>query len=561
MNQLTQLPSILELEERASALRAQLPAHLRASRDVSRPSAVSREALSYSIGDELGAQLMILEGLKVEALLLLEQAGIRRVSRAEELDLSSDLSNQVTEDLPLERSPGHSQRPAEVTSEGDLLEELENYVSPLELMERELAELAAQQAEAESVSLDPLEEVLSSKTMERAAISPEPVTPVKVSTLTLASGALGDSELPERRLPPTRKVDEVAPEIRSTLETEARPLETPSGRSEEPALSPEQLVEVARQMKASAEPSEPAPARPAPPPSARPVARSETQWKRTRAELKALLLPLTRSPDAELAIYGAGPRLEPVDHTEPWLRRDEVSWRELDWRVIEEQLGPYASISMAPRSFSPRAQLDRRPVELRLEERGYLESEQTLPSTPPVAYATDDSLDVDDAFAEYDAPVSDEELRSDPELADMADAYSALESSLIAPDVQALTDEFSDRDGLFEDSLSPRVSAHLEAEYGYGDDHDETGSLDELLGVNPLEEEEEMVFDFGEDSPLVWTEGSPTPLFSEEPTPSPVFQRGARARSDEPAQAEASPSAERAQQRSGVFERLFNKGK
>jgi hypothetical protein len=196
-------------------------------------------------------------------------------------------------------------------------------------------------------------------------------------------------------------------------------------------------------------------------------------------------------------------------------------------------------------------------VELKLEERGYLAGEQTLPSAPPLEARVDDSIDLEDAFAEYDEPVSDAVLREDPELAEMADAYSALEMSLVAPDAQPFTDEFSDRDGLFEDSLSPRVSAHLEAEFA--DEHDETGSLDELLGAHPLDEEDEMVFDFGEDDPLVWTEGSPTPLFSDEPTPSPVFRRGRR--SPAPTSEEPGDAREKEAQRTGVLGRLFNKGK
>jgi len=505
---------------------------------------------------------MTLEGLKVEALLLLEQAGIKRSDKAtalEDLDLSSDLSNQITEDLPQERSPGHSQQPEEQSSEGDLLEELENYVSPLELMERELAELAAQEEQEVVTDPDPLEEALSLKTTERATLKPEAAPPVRPASL--ATAAELDREQFERRPePPTRKIEPITP-----------PLD--AGQSDEPELAPEALAKAARQLRANAEPSDPAlpqpPVSAEPPVSAQPpvsveplrapsaTRRMSGAWKRAKLDLKGVLLPMTRSPDAELAVYGSGPRQSPVDQRAPWLRVDEVSWQDLDWRVIEEQLGPYASISMAPRSFSPRAQLTRRPVELKLEERGYLAGEQTIPSAPPLEMEVDDSIDLEDAFAEYDEPVSDAELREDPELADMADAYSALEMSLMAPDVQRVTDEFSDRDGLFEDSLAPRVSAHLEAEYG--DDHDETGSLDELLAVNPLDEEEEMVFDFGEDSPLVWTEGSPTPMFSEEPTPSPVFQRGRRTQGTRAEEASPNPDEKEAQ-RPGVLGRLFNKG-
>lgn len=544
MNQRTQIPSISELESRVAELRAQLPAHLQRINPASRlrksfsPNTLSRSTL----GIEFKSQLMILEGLKVEALLLLEQAGLKpHVRDAKDMDLSSDLSNQITEDLPPERSPSLSQNPSSVSSEGDLLEELANYVSPLELMEQELAQVAAQETSSTANQRDPLEEALSTKTTERATVVPAAILPVRAVSLSTRDEL--QAEQAQRLMPPTLKVEQIKPEPI----VEIVDLELPS----------EKLQEVARQIRAQADPSDPVPATPRKS-TISPQARSSTMglWKRSKIELKALLLPLTRSPDAELAIYGGGPRIAPVDTTPPWLSVVEVDWQNLDWRVIQEQLGPYASISMAPRSFAPRSQLPKRPVELRLEERVYLEGEYTIPSAPPVSMATDDSLDLEDAFAEYDEPVSDEALRLDPELAEMADAYSALEMSLQSSSRQVV-DEFSDRDGLFEDSLAPHVSAHLEAEYG--DDLDETGSLDELLQVNPLDEDEEMEFDFGEDSPLVWTEASPTPLFSDEPTPSPMYQRGAR-RQQKVDQASAQPTEEpKIEQRTGVFGRLFNK--
>ena len=545
MNQLTQLPPLPELEARVHALRAQLPAHLQAR---PRPPRASGGVVkSGALMDEsLKAQLLTLEGLRVEALLLLEQAGLSR-SQAER-SLSSDLSEQVTEELLAVRAASASpaavtEEPLEHESSADFLEELESYVSPLEEMERELAELSAAQEEPVR---DPLEEALSARATDRASTPPEEA-PVREASLVLAQ-ELEEQVAQRAEQAPTRRVEPAPPAPEEPDEGAVEPLGAELG---------------AQRPRAEAEPSDPVPEVPVATETLNPAAEAPSRrspsgalWRRGRLELQGLLLPLTRSPDAALAVYGSGPKRVQVSDEPPWLRRDEVDWAGLDWRVIEEQLGPYGSISMAPRSFAPRAQLPRRPIELRLEERDeLLSAERTLPSAPPEAFYSDDSLDMDDAFAEYDEPVSDEVLRQDPALVEMTDAYSALEMSLEASPLAAEPDEFSDRDGMFEDSLAPRVSAHLEAELV--EDLDETGSLDELLAGNPLEGPEDFEFDFGEDDPLVWTEGSPTPLFSDEPTPSPVFRRGRRAAQGAPEAAEESGANEG--QRTGVFGRLFNK--
>ena len=282
-----------------------------------------------------------------------------------------------------------------------------------------------------------------------------------------------------------------------------------------------------------------------------------------------------------MPFVGAGPERLSVVGEKPWLLPKELEWAELDLNLIKEQVGDHTSLSLAPRSFTPLSQT-RRPVELRLQ--GDTSNMSTSSGAPQLREGgTLDSLDLDDAFAEYDQPVSEEELLLDPELADMTRAYSALEMSLeasLAPTMAS--DEFSadERGALFEgldegdfeamgverpaDLAAPRETPALASTHPTPT-FNQQSALDDLLSDSPLDEGNEMDFDFGEDSPMVWTEGSPTPLFNEEGTPSPVYEpraaRRARAQTESSAPAEGEASASQTEpqpaQRSGLFGRFF----
>ncbi len=253
-------------------------------------------------------------------------------------------------------------------------------------------------------------------------------------------------------------------------------------------------------------------------------------------------------------------------------------------------MGAHASLSAGPSAAAPQP---RRRLALRLEVQGAeaqgaeaqgaeaqgaeaqgAEGEaRWSPSDGP----SHDSLDMDAAFAEYDAPLSEEELLADPDLADIARSYATLERRLgeaIAPTMAS--DEFDPaaRDALLS-SVDPSavrdlgLDALVPSSLTSWSPSAPPGEPRLELPSSPFDSMDEVRFDFGEEDPLVWTEGSPTPLFGDEPSPSPILRnRSARDPLNTPRSVEtpvapepeggwhdSSPANEA--QRSGVFQRLF----
>jgi hypothetical protein len=387
---------------------------------------------------------------------------------------------------------------------------------------------------------------------------PEPVEAVPTEAVPTEAVPTEAVELsPEARdLPPTREVPSLPP---------AREVPTAQGETRRP--------DEARAPLSSLMPATP------------------SVWPQALTELKAILPPKTRSPDAQQPFVGSGaPRHEVVSELS-WELPQELDWSALDLPALQRELGAHHSLSLAPQSFTPQAPKARRPVELKLQA---VEGEHTLPSDPPYhAGVSHDSFDLDSAFAEYDQPVTDEQLMGDPELEDMSRAYSALEMSLeeaLAPTMASRDFSEEGREALFA-GLEPDALQELGLDEAGLDEVglDELGarereqpsegelpssssalpatpfnqqaSLNELLAISPLEEVAEMDFDFGEDSPMVWTEGSPTPLFSDEASPSPVFDRrpsGAERPSAQERVERAEPTPEGPR---SLFGRLFGKDK
>jgi hypothetical protein len=506
--------------------------------------------------------------LRVEALLLLEQAGLseralrRRVSGSpgdEEVGVNVE---QPQAEPQVEPEAEHVEPQVEPEAELDFLEELELARSPLEELEREL-NVAREVAAAQRAEQDLLEEALAQRALERASLKPESQNASQVNSAHVNTELLFEDDLEG----PIEEQLTLAPVALEAVALDQGELDE---ALDEPTheVAPESLSEALSSAPAEL--------------SVLPAAPSV--WPEQAEALSALLPPITRSPDAQVPFVGAGPERLSVVGEKPWLLPKELEWAELDLSLIKEQVGDHTSLSLAPRSFTPLSQT-RRPVELRLQ--GDTSNVSTSSGAPQLKEGgTLDSLDLDDAFAEYDQPVSEEELLLDPELADMTRAYSALEMSLeasLAPTMAS--DEFSadERGALFEgldegdfeamgverpadlSQLStPRQTPALASTHPTPT-FNQQSALDELLSDSPLDEGNEMDFDFGEDSPMVWTEGSPTPLFNEEGTPSPVYEpraaRRARAQTESIAPAEGEANAPQTEpqpaQRSGLFGRLF----
>ena len=591
-----------ELERRLEALAAYAR-----SLPLSRPSAQARASVGGGL-ESLRPQQERLEALRVEAVLMLEQAGLgerlaalgaRAASaplrsrapltvgheRQDEDDKSVDLS---TEDIP----KASRATPAPLTTDLADPYDLERALELGATLPPSAPPVAADVAASDLGGLIDIDALLSEVETELARAD--------------AAAGVGEAggQRVESELTPTRRVEAAPPPLPSTP-PQAIPHAPLSAHAGGEPLSAEALIErlstLAPAPQALSAPSAP----PAPRPS--PAAEGGKAWTAAKELLRALLPPPSRSPDAELPFIPASSARARVSALAPWLRLDEVDWSGLDWRMIQREAGPYASLSLAPRAVAPASPTPRRPVALRLEVQGdhperavsegaldpldpldplaesYGPSELSEPSEPsepsPSEPPSHDSLDMDAAFAEYDAPISEEDLLADPELAEIARSYASLERHLgdaVAPTMASGQMGASAREVVFGgldpnlandlglDALAPAVLPSDALSSPTGEPR-----LD--LPSSPFDSINEVRFDFGEEDPLVWTEGSPTPLFGDEASPSPIL-RGLSSRdplntprsketpvSPEPEGGWREPSAAEEAQRSGVFQRLFGR--